>query len=913
MLIGRQVELATLDRLLDGVLAGQGGALVVHGEAGIGKSALLEALRERTADRGAAVLLARGVESEAEVAFSTLGDLLGPLLGDLGSLPAPQSAALAGALALAPPEPGGRFAVCVATLGLLLRAAARRPLLVIVDDLHWVDASSQECLRYAARRCTGPLAVVLAVRHGDAVRSVADLPRLPVAALTPASARDLLADVAPDLARTVADEVVEAAAGLPLALRELPAALEPGQRTGLTPLGVPLPPGPLLHEVYGRRIDALPDAVRRALQVAAAYEGDELRVLAPACAAVGTGADQLAAAETAGLLRMADGRLAFTHPLVRSAAYHGAAPAERRRAHAALADLLSGQQRAWHLSAAALGPDEAVAAELERSAAATLAKRAPGPASLAFERAARLSRGVAPFTRRLLAAGETAAAAGLPERALILLQEVGAVDDGASRAPARHLQALTLLWTRGVEPAVDILVHEAGRIETTAPARAAAMLADASLSCNVAADTARALEIAQRAAALLRDQTDPLVRTHVLSALGWALLLRGRGREARDVIAEVEVLASENDQVSPTGDALKGLLHAHLVAGELERADAESRALCARARTAGAIAALPNLLVVVADCAYRTGNWDAADVALAEAAVTGDETGQPTRAGLAGVIAARLSAARGLEDECRDSLRAVIAAAEAMGMRSGLYYARAALGFLELGLSRVDAAVEPLEWVAHSAEKDGFEEPTLIPWAPDLIEAYLRAGRLQDARAALEVLGRRAAAADTTTASALHQRCRGLVEDRFDDGFRSALELDDQRPMPFERARTLLAYGRRLHRARRRSEARERLHEAVSGFERLGATPWTAQSRAELLAAGGRRRPVPGPDLTAQERRVARAVVQGASNRDIAAELFLSPKTVEFHLGRIYRKLNIRSRTQLAAILDTRPDPQRDA
>lgn len=222
-------------------------------------------------------------------------------------------------------------------------------------------------------------------------------------------------------------------------------------------------------------------------------------------------------------------------------------------------------------------------------------------------------------------------------------------------------------------------------------------------------------------------------------------------------------------------------------------------------------------------------------------------------------------------------------------------------------LSRADAAVEQLSWVARATDAAGMEEPTLIPWAPDLVEAFLRADRRDDARQAVTVLGRRADAAGTTIAAAAHARCRGLVDDDFDVTFVLALQLDDKRPMPFERARTLLAYGRRLHRGKRRAEARERLREALATFERLGATPWAAQAAAELRAAGGRHptgsRGAIARALTTQEHRVAAAVVAGASNREAAAELFLSQKTIEFHLGQIYRKLGVRSRTQLAAAL----------
>lgn len=909
-LIGRGPEESRLGHLLEELLAGRGRALLLHGPAGIGKSALLSALHERALDRGVAVLTARGVEGESELAFVTLVDLLAPLHGDLASLPGPQGEALGAALALAPPRPGDRFAVCVATLGLLRAGAGRRPVLALVDDLQWTDAASRECLLYAARRAGGALAVVVAERDGPPGPRPADLPRLAVGGLDAADALGLLADRAPDLAPAVAAAVATAAAGVPLALVELPTVLAPAQRCGVDALVEPLLPGPRMAEVYGRRVDALPPRGRRALLLAALHEGDELAVLERALTALGCRAADLEPAEAAGLVHLAGGRLAFGHPLARGAAYQRSSPAQRRSAHAALAGVLTGPRRAWHLGEAALGPDEEVAAELEEAGRDTLARRAPGPASVVFERAARLSPGSAPRARRLLAAAEAAASAGSPERAVPLLEEVAVSGQGALRAPARHLLGLVLLWTRGVEPAVRVLEREAEEVLPRDPARAAAMLADASVGVAAAGDTRRALELASRAAALVGDPVRPVtavVRARVLAVLAWAALLRGEGGLGRWALQEVERSPEALDPLGAGGPGLEAVLHCHLVLGDLEHVALAGQRACERVRGAGAIASLPNLLVVVADVAYRAGDWTRADEALGEALRTGDEVGQGAGSGHAAAVLAQLAAARGREGECRATAAAVLEGSRRTGMLSGLHFAHAALGLLELGLEHTGAALAQLQRTALLAEESGLEEPTLVPWAPDLVEACVRAGRTEEARRAVEVLARRTAAASTTTAATALARCRGLVEEDYDPPFVDALRLDDARPMPFERARTRLAYGRRLHRARRRAEAREHLGAALDGFTRLGAAPWVAQAEAELRAAGGRRAPVAGGELTAQERRVAAAVLRGASNREVAAELYLSPKTVEFHLDRIYRKLGVRSRTQLSATLERGP------
>jgi DNA-binding CsgD family transcriptional regulator len=269
-----------------------------------------------------------------------------------------------------------------------------------------------------------------------------------------------------------------------------------------------------------------------------------------------------------------------------------------------------------------------------------------------------------------------------------------------------------------------------------------------------------------------------------------------------------------------------------------------------------------------------------------------------------------LTAARGDAEGSRAASLAALELAEGLGITTGLRFVHGALGFLHLGLDQVDEAIAELEIVERSVEGSGHEEPTIVPWAPDLIEAYARQGRVDDADRVLERLARQAATTGSAVAGAAAARCRGLLDDDFDESFAEALELHDQRPMPFERARTLLAYGRRLHRARRRAEARERLREAHQGFEELDSNAWSRQTEAELRSAGARRRREPhGDELTPQELRVADAVRRGGTNRQIAAELFLSPKTVEFHLSRIYAKLDVHSRAQLVAALAERQPP----
>jgi len=315
------------------------------------------------------------------------------------------------------------------------------------------------------------------------------------------------------------------------------------------------------------------------------------------------------------------------------------------------------------------------------------------------------------------------------------------------------------------------------------------------------------------------------------------------------------------------------------------------------------------MLLVAADTAFRLGDWDAADAAAVETVQVAGEVGQPAVVGWVLTIRARILAAQGRPADGRAAAQGALRIAETARISAGLGDMHAALGFLELGLNRTGAAICELETVGRLVEGTGMEEPVIVPWEADLVEAYARQGRADDARRVLARLELRADRTGSPVAQAAAARCRGMVDDDFEPAFTAALALDDQRPMPFERARTLLAFGRRLHRARRRAEARHYLLAARHGFGQLGAGAWAGQAEAELRAAGSRRREPDDSALTPQELRVAAAVQRGAAMRDIAADLFLSPKTVEFHLRQIYRKLGVHSRTQLIAALAERAPP----
>ena len=905
MLVGRERELGEVSGLVGDMLGGGGRALILRGEAGIGKTVLLGEAGELAGE--ATVLRSRGVESEARLPFGALRDLLLPILGGREALPAPQQQALEGALALGPPAPGDRLAVCVATLGLLEAAAARQPVLAVVDDIQWLDDASRECVAYAARRSGGSLAMLLAMRTGHEDREWEGIPSAAVGALDRASALELLGATAPDLAPGVREAVGDAADGNPLALVELPATLTAEQRSGSASLERPLAPGLGLEHVYSERIEELSPESRTALLVAAAARTNELAPIDAACRALGSSAGMLEAAESAGLVELGPDRLEFRHPLVRGGAYHGAPAADRRAAHRALAGAVSGEARAWHLADAAVGHNEEAATALEEVAGGAAARRAYAGAADAFERAARLSADGERAAGRLLGAGAAALSAGRADQAEALaLETIERTDDPFARASAERLRGVIATWSGEVVEAVELLVQSADGIAEANPPIAASILADAAFASSAAGDLAVTRELSERAYELMGDADDPMVRAPVLAILSWARILNGDSRGARPLIAEALELIPAIEPLSPPAQIVYISLNCRLPFEDYERALEDHLAVADAARESGSLFALANPLCMVTQVAHRMGRWDGLMALCDEAVAAAEETTQWGPASFTGITRARLAAATGDEALCRADTTAAISLGESAGVASLPVYAHGALGFLELTLGNVDAAIDELEATERLAAATGLQEPTIIPWAPDLVEAYLRAGRGEDASRVLATLERQAEAADTGGAAALAERCRGLAaDDGFDDHFAAALEHDERGPMPFERARTELAWGMRLHRARRRTDARTHLRAAAEGFEALGAKPWAELARSELRAAGGRQRKATGAsdELTAQEERIARAAGAGATTREIAAELYLSPKTIEFHLSRAYRKLGVRSRAELATAL----------
>ena len=892
MLLGRHRERQALEALLADARAGRSAVVALVGEAGIGKSALLD-WAERQA-RGMRVLRARGVQSEAQIPFAGLFELLRPALDCLDRIPLPQAAALESALALRPARAEDRFAVGAATLSLLAAHAEPAPLVLLVDDAQWLDGSSADALLFAARRLLAdPIAVVLTVREGEpSLLDGSDLPTLRLAGLDEEASAELVRGRAPSAGADLAARLHRETGGNPLALLELAAA--------------PAPVVTSVASAYLQRAIALPERTQAALVLAAASDGGDLALLARTA---GWDAEDLTAAEEAGLIAVRDGRLEFRHPLARSAIYADATPERRRTAHRALADALpdaEADRRAWHLALAAVGPDEAASSALEQAGLRAHERSAYDVASRSFERAARLAPDEARRAFLLHAAADAAWLGGLAARTGALL------DEAAAQAPAgpvalaiEHLRGSVALRRGPLDVGRAILSAAAERAADRDPARAIEMLADAAQGAFYAGDAAGMRACGERAAALAAGVQGPAAFFARMTG-GMALILSGEGEGgASEIRAAAAALESSDDLASEP----RTLVWAAM--GPLWLREAGGRELVDRAvataRARAAVGVLPNLLTHVAIDQAATERWVEAQAGFEEAIDLARETGQLTV--LTGALSrlAWLEARLGREDAARAHADEALAAAREHGVGVCEIWALAALGELELVLGNVDAALERFEELQAALARRGIADVDVSP-APELVELHLRRGRREAAEAAAGTFAGDAGAKRQPWALARAARTRALLadEDCFGAFFDEALDLHARTADVFETARTLLAYGARLRRAGRRVESRERLRAAIEAFDDLGAAPWAGLARTELAATGEtarRRVPTTLGELTPQELQVSLLLAEGKTTREAAAALFLSPKTIEYHLRNAYRKLAIHSREELRAAL----------
>jgi DNA-binding CsgD family transcriptional regulator len=903
MLLGRRDERLALERLFAQARDGQGGALVLLGEPGIGKTALLEHAAESAA--GMRILRARGIESEAVIPFAGLAELLRPVLSVLNRIPALQASALSGALALGPAHAQDRFAIGAATLSLLSASAEDGPLALLIDDAHLLDRSSAEMLLFAARRLLeDPIALVLTLREGEpSLFDGADLRRLRLAGLDRSDAAELIlrADVPDD----ALDRLYWATGGNPLALLEL---APEATRLSSLPSAAPVPISTTIASAFLRRFGALPETTRRMLVLLAASDAGSVRVLARAAGGIGLELGDLTAAEEAGLVTIGLGEIQFTHPLARAAMYAEASPQERRDAHAALAETLPDRdidRRAWHLAAASVGPDDRASSALEQAGDRARERSAYAVASAAFERGAGLAADEASRDRLLYAAADAAWLGGDPNRTLSLLEDVQ-IETAAPAIAARsdYLRGQVAMSCGPVMDGYPLLVAAAELLADTEPEFAVVMLAQAVLGCFYAGDTAAMLSASQLAHSLAEGQDSRRASFFAAMARGMALVADGQGEAGASSARDAVEILEQSDELREDPRLLAWAALGPLWLRETEAGRGQIDRAFEQVRAQSALGVLPYLLHHLARDQATTDQWAAAATSYDEAIELARETGQRVElaAALAGL--AWLEARQGREASCREHAAEAARLCEELGV--GLYsvWAIEALGDLELGLGHPALAIEHYRAQIDSLRSRSIADVDLSP-APELVEAFLRLGRRDEAAAVAVDFIEQATAKGQPWALARAARCRGLLADteEMEGFFVEALTLHELTPDAFEKARTKLAYGARLRRFRKRVRARTELREALETFEHLGSRPWADQSAAELAASGetARRRDVSTVDeLTPQELQIARLLAGGKTTREAAAAIFLSPKTVEYHLGHVYGKLGIHSRDELA-------------
>jgi DNA-binding CsgD family transcriptional regulator len=905
VLLGRTSERELLDRMLVQVRGGQSPVLVLHGEAGIGKTALLRyAARQAAGFRVAEVV---GVQAEMELPFAGIHQLCAPMLSHLDALPEPQRNALNVALGISPGDRPDRFLVALAVLSLLSELAAERPLLCVVDDAQWLDAASGQVLGFVARRLLAEsVAIVFAVREPIAGQALDGLPELSLKGLHEADARALLARVVRGrLDNRVRDRIIAETGGNPLALLELARSMSAPERAGgfVVPAAGDLPGQ--VEEQYLRQIRALPRATQRLLLLAASDPLGDATLLWRAAARLSIDATALAPAADLGLLQI-DDRVRFRHPLVRSAVYRAASVDELRRVHAALAEASDPEsdadRRAWHRSLAASGPDEEVAAELERSAGRAQARGGVAAAAAFLQRAAALSPDPGRRCERSLAAAQASLEAGAfrDVRGLLATAEASVLDE-LQRARIELVRAqLAFASSRG-NGATPLLLSAARRLEPLDLSLARETYVDAFSSALFGArlnDTVGVSEVAQAARAAPRRLDGDVATADLLLD---ALVTLAEDYDAAVPSCREAVQRLSGGEVSHK-ERLRWLWQGCVIALEIWD-DACAYLLSSHsvdiARETGTLAELALALSARTPVLVLSGELSAAASAVAESNSVQDASGIIS----APYGALILGAWQGRSSETRELIGMTLGEVGARGEGIGVAiceYARAVLcngcGDWEEALLAACSASEHREVVA---ENWGLSE---------LVEPATRTGRTDLARDALDRLRSKARASRTEWALGVAARSEALLGegDRADTWFREAIERLGGARVRAELARAHLLYGEWLRRENRRIDARAQLRVAHDQFASMRMEAFADRARNELQATGEKvrkRSRETRDDLTPQERQIAHLARDGLSNPDIGARLFLSPRTVEWHLHHVFTKLGITSRRQLASAL----------
>lgn len=903
MLYGRDKERAVIGALLDGARASQSAALVLRGEAGIGKSALLEDTRERADDMH--VLAARGVESESELPFAGLHQLIRPALGRLDELPAPQATALRSALGLESVSGQERFLVFSACLSLLSELAERRPVLCLVDDANWLDAASSDALQFVARRLDAEGIVLLfAAREGEVRRfEAADIASLTLSGLDAEAAAILLKRGGVEAAPSVRERLLAQTRGNALALVELPRGLTDAQLSGDEPLPEALPMTRQLETAFHERVRRLPDETRLLLLVAAADDSEDLALVGRAGERLGGNPAALDLAEQIQLISIRGTRLEFRHPLVRSAVYGAASSSERRAAHRALAEALvddenQADRRAWHLASSTVEHDEATVRALDEAAQRAEERAGHVAAAKAFTRAAELSRDPADRGRRLVRAARNLSQAGRDEEAVMVAnQALPAIDQPALRAELAHVRALAAIRRGRPQDVVTLLVEAAAEVAAIEPAKAVELLMDAADAVWNVGDRVEYLEITRLAATIVPPLGDKTSTMIARSLAGFAAMITGDTSDGVRLLSDVVEWGAATDEP-------RHVIWASYAAqwlGDEERFGELTNRASSLARRRGEVGILADTLGMRASQLALKQRFDEASIAASEAVELAHELNADNLELYPLAALAIVSAVRGRDEEACRHAEKVLELANAKGLRLRASTAVYALALVDLGRARWVDALARLNSLLES--ESGALDPIAGPIFADKIEAAVRASRLEEARAALPLFE---AWAGYSGASSTQQRllaCRALLAEGEEatKHFEDALRLGGE-ARPFDFARIQLLYGEHVRRLRRRTDARVQLRAALAAFDRLRAEPWAERARAELRASGEtarKRDPSTVAELTPQELQIARFVAEGSSNKEVAAQLFLSPRTVEYHLRKVFMKLGISSRSEL--------------
>jgi len=913
MLLDRLTERAALGQLLGVARGGRSAVLVVRGEAGVGKTALLD----DAVAAAAGMRLARvaGVESEMELAYAALQQLCAPMLEGLERLPDPQRDALGVVFGLRAGEAPDRFLVGLAALGLLAEAAQKQPLLCVIDDAQWLDLASAQALGVVARRLLAePVALVVAGREpGEEFRG---LPELAIGGLDESDARDLLGTV---IGRPLDEQVrarfIAETGGNPLALLELSQDLT---RTGVAVgFGVPAAPGlpGRMEESFRQRFRRLPQATWRLLVVAAAEPTGDPVLVWRAAGRLEIGMDAAAPAEADGLLTIGE-RVTFRHPLVRSAAYRAASADDRRAAHGALAGATDPQadpdRRAWHRAQAAAGPDEEVAEELERSAGRAQARGGFAAAANFLERSAALTPGPARRAERALAAAQAKYQAGAFAAALGLLAAAEAGPLGElQRARSDLLRGQIAFASNRGSDAPALLLKAARRFEPLDPRLACQTYLEAltaALFVGSLATPANLLDVAEAARAAPPSPAPE--RPSDLLLDGMAVLIT-EGYPAGAPVLKRALGAFCAADVTPE-EGLWQACHSAGLVWDYDSWQILSDRQIDVARDAGALTALPSAFTMRTMPHLFAGEFTAATAMVAQV----ESVSQATGISIARYAALALAVFRGREAEAAELIANVTTDAKRRSEGTWLPFVRWATAVLCNSMGHYEKALA----AAQQVSRDSLAGLRLeANWAlVELIEAAARSGMHERAADALQRLAVTTRASGTDWARGIEARSRALVSDGDDAEacYRQAVDVLGRTPLRVEVGRAQLLYGEWLRRQRRIREARDQLRRAHRLFTGFGMEAFAERARIELRAAGARviKRTTGSPDvLTAQEELIARLASGGASNAQIARQLFLSPATVAYHLSKVFTKLGISSRGQLTRALPAQPDAAQSA